>query len=34
MSTLRVLTLGVSVVIVGSIPGFLPGSLAPRIAFS
>jgi MFS family permease len=31
MSTLRVLALGVSVIIVGAIPGFLPGSLAPRI---
>jgi len=31
MSTLRVLAVGLSVVVVGSIPGFLPGSLAPRI---
>src|ERR1700730_13205925 len=31
MSTLRVLAVGVSVIIVGAIPGFLPGSLAPRI---
>ena len=32
MSTLRILAVGVAIIVVSSIPGFLPGSLAPRIA--
>jgi MFS family permease len=32
MSALRVLIVGLAIIVVGAIPGFLPGSLAPRIA--
>src|SRR2546429_2999449 len=32
MGTLRILAVGVAIIVVGAIPGFLPGSLAPRIA--
>ena len=32
MGALRILAVGVGVIVVSAIPGFLPGSLAPRIA--
>ena len=32
MGTLRILAAGVAIIVVSAIPGFLPGSLAPRIA--